>query len=175
MHLKIAGYQKHSSVNGPGIRFVLFVQGCPHHCPGCQNPETHDRDGGQEVDTDEILRIIADTRYLDGVTLSGGDPFLQAEAMALVARRVHELGMSVWAYTGWTYEQILDGQAGEEGISLLKNVDVLVDGRYIESRRSADVIWRGSSNQRLIDVASSLKEGRVIPQDTAAEREQIAL
>ena len=85
------------------------------------------------------------------------------------------MGMSVWAYTGWTYEQILDGQAGEEGISLLKNVDVLVDGRYIESRRSADVIWRGSSNQRLIDVASSLKEGRVIPQDTAAEREQIAL
>ena len=146
MHLKIAGYQKHSSVNGPGIRFVLFVQGCPHHCPGCQNPETHDRDGGHEV-----------------------------EAMALAARGVHELGMSVWAYTGWTYEQILDGQAGEEGISLLKNVDVLVDGRYIESRRSADVIWRGSSNQRLIDVASSLKEGRVIPQDTAAEREQIAL
>lgn len=160
--VRVAGMKKHSSVNGPGIRFVVFMQGCPHHCPGCQNPETHDMEGGILTDTEEVLVEISGTKYLDGVTISGGDPMAQPEALYEISRGARDMHLGVWVYTGWTYEQIMAGQAGQSAIRALRYVDVLVDGKYIEARSDANSIWRGSSNQRLIDVQESLRMGRVV-------------
>lgn len=163
MRVRIAGYKKHTLVNGPGVRFVLFMQGCPHHCPGCQNPETWNPAGGQETDTEEIIRLIRDTKFLDGITLSGGDPLYQPEAAALIAKAAKEDGLSVWCYTGWTMEQILAGAlpatVTEE---LLPQVDVLVDGPFIQSRLSQDCIYRGSDNQRLLDARETLRTGKAV-------------
>ena len=164
--LKIAGYKKHSFVDGPGVRFTVFTQGCPHACPGCHNPETWDAEGGFPIETEDLVSLIRSTKYLDGVTLSGGDPLLQAAACAEIVRAVREEGLSVWMYTGYTYEQIRDGVAGNDAIRALREIDVLVDGRFIQSRRDASVLWRGSSNQRLIDVQASLAQGGPVPYET---------
>lgn len=157
--VKIAGAKKHSSVNGPGVRYVLFMQGCSHHCPGCQNPETHDISEGVEMEVEEVVSDILATRYLDGLTLSGGDPLFQPEASFEIARRVKESGLDIWMYTGWTFEQIMDGKAGQKAKEVLSFIDVLVDGPYVEALRSEDVIWRGSTNQHLVDVKKSLEHG----------------
>lgn len=157
--VKIAGAKKHSSVNGPGVRYVLFMQGCSHHCPGCQNPETHDISEGVEMSVDEVVSDILATRYLDGLTLSGGDPLFQPEASLEIAKRVKETGLDIWLYSGWTFEQIMDGKAGQTAKEVISFIDVLVDGPFVEALRSEDVIWRGSSNQHLIDVQKSLKNG----------------
>ena len=157
--VKIAGAKKHSSVNGPGVRYVLFVQGCSHHCPGCQNPETHDISEGVEMEVEEVVSDILATRYLDGLTLSGGDPLFQPEASFEIAKRVKESGLDIWMYTGWTFEQIMDGKAGQKAKEVLSFIDVLVDGPYVEALRSEDVIWRGSTNQHLVDVKKSLEHG----------------
>lgn len=111
MLFRLAGEIKHSLVNGPGIRYVVFFQGCPHHCEGCQNPETHDISGGMEADTDDVMERIRKAKFLDGVTLSGGDPLMQPEACGSIARAVHEMGLSVWVYTGWTMDDILHDTA----------------------------------------------------------------
>ena len=157
--VKIAGAKKHSSVNGPGVRYVLFMQGCSHHCPGCQNPETHDISEGVEMEIEDVVSDILATRYLDGLTLSGGDPLFQSEASFEIARRVKESGLDIWMYTGWTFEQIMDGKAGQKAKEVLSFIDVLVDGPYVEALRSEDVIWRGSTNQHLVDVKKSLEKG----------------
>ena len=157
--VKIAGAKKHSSVNGPGVRYVLFMQGCSHHCPGCQNPETHDISEGVEMEVEEVVSDILATRYLDGLPLSGGDPLFQPEASFEIARRVKESGLDIWMYTGWTFEQIMDGKAGQKAKEVLSFIDVLVDGPYVEALRSEDVIWRGSTNQDLVDVKKSLEHG----------------
>lgn len=157
--VKIAGAKKHSSVNGPGVRYVLFMQGCSHHCPGCQNPETHDISEGVEMEVEEVVSDILATRYLDGLTLSGGDPLFQPEASFEIARRVKESGLDIWMYTGWTFEQIMDGKAGQKAKEVLSFINVLVDGPYVEALRSEDVIWRGSTNQHLVDVKKSLEHG----------------
>ena len=160
--MRIAGVKKHSSVNGPGVRYVIFFQGCIHHCRQCQNPETWDRSGGEEKDTAEVISEMLETRYLDGITLSGGDPLLQPEAAAEIARAAKEKGLNVWAYTGWTWEQLMNQEAGQEVSEALKYIDVLVDGKFMQELKSNDVIWRGSSNQRLIWAARSLEEGKVL-------------
>jgi anaerobic ribonucleoside-triphosphate reductase activating protein len=157
MRFQMAGRIKHSLVNGPGVRYVLFFQGCTHGCPGCQNPETWDRAGGHEADTGEILREISRIRYLDGITLSGGDPLLQPEAAAEIARGAKALGLSVWCYTGWTWENL--PAASRQALAC---IDVLVDGPFILARKDGRAKWRGSSNQRLIDVKKSLQEGRAV-------------
>ena len=144
--VRISGSKKHSSVNGPGVRYVLFFQGCPHHCPGCQNPETHDPVGGT----------------LDGLTFSGGDPLLQPDAVIEIARAAKNAGLNIWLYTGWTFEQIQKGAAGEKAKEALTQLDVLVDGPFVEKLKTGNAIWRGSDNQRLIDVPRSLAEGSVI-------------
>lgn len=148
--MRIAGTIKHSLVNGPGIRYVIFFQGCKHRCKGCHNPQTHDFDGGNEVPVQTVIDDIAQAKHLDGVTLSGGDPLLQPEAAIRIADAAHGIGLSVWCYTGYTLEQILDGEAGQSAVELLDHIDCLVDGPYIESLRSEDCIYRGSTNQRLI-------------------------
>lgn len=157
--MKLAGEIKHSLVNGPGIRYVIFFQGCPHRCPGCQNPETHDLAGGAEVNPDNLIERISSTKCLDGVTLSGGDPLMQPEECAKIAAAVQPMGLNVWLYTGWTMEEILADPLKRKSV---RDVDVIVDSPFIQSLRSEACLWRGSSNQRLIDVQQSLKENRVI-------------
>ena len=157
--IRICGIKKHSFVDGPGTRFTLFTQGCPHCCPGCHNPETADPNAGILTDTINLITQIRETKYLDGLTLSGGDPFLQGKAIAEIAKAAGGMGLSVWAYTGWTWEELIQNKAGDDAQKALQYVDVLVDGRFMKNRMLNAPIWRGSSNQRLIDVKQSLKTG----------------
>lgn len=155
-NIKIAGSVRHSSVNGPGVRYVLFFQGCPHHCRECQNPETWDPQAGQEIAVSDIVEEIRNTRYLDGVTFSGGDPMMQAEGLIELSKAVKDLDLSIWCYTGWTFEEILSGVAGEKAKEALSYIDVLVDGPFHIEEKTDSAIYRGSSNQRLVDLSKSL-------------------
>lgn len=158
--LRLAGVIRESIVDGPGWRFVVFAQGCPHHCEGCQNPQTHPFDGGYLTNTENLLREIRKDPLLAGITLSGGEPFCQAEPLAVLARGVHALGLSVMAYSGWTFEQLLDGSSENKGWrALLEETDILVDGKFILAEKSLALLFRGSRNQRLIDVKASLHNG----------------
>ena len=160
MKIRIAGLVNDSIVDGPGLRLTVFTQGCPHRCPGCHNPQSHDFEGGELRDTDEILEMMRDNVLLDGITLSGGEPFAQPEACTALARGAHQSGVSVWCYTGYTFETLLQGDTRWQ--ELLREIDVLVDGPFILSQRTLDAHFRGSSNQRILDVAQSLKDGRAI-------------
>lgn len=159
MKVRLAGVTRDSIVDGEGLRMVVFVQGCPHHCPGCHNPQTHDPTGGYETDTEELLKELAANTLEQGITLSGGEPFCQCEAMLELARGARAMGRDVWIYSGWTFEELL---ADEEKAELLRECDVLVDGRYVESMRTLALPFRGSANQRVIDVRRSLAEGKVV-------------
>lgn len=141
--MRIAGIVPVSLVNGEGIRFVVFLQGCGHHCPGCQNPETWDFYGGQDVDPEDIAaQYLRHAHLLDGITLSGGDPFYQQEeCMKLLDLLPEET--NVWVYTGFDYDEIKD-------TPLAKRADVIVDGPYIEALRTETLPYRGSTNQRII-------------------------
>lgn len=164
--LRLAGVIRESIVDGPGWRFVVFAQGCPHHCPGCQNPQTHDFAGGYDSKVGNLIAEMQKNPLLSGVTLSGGDPFAQAEPFAVLAAEAHKLGLNVITYTGWTYEQIqggLDSHAGWR--ELLAVTDVLVDGRFLLEEKSLAVLFRGSRNQRTIDVKRSLAQGTVVECD----------
>lgn len=160
MLMRIAGLANDSIVDGPGLRLTVFTQGCPHHCPGCHNPQSHDFAGGKLCDTGEILEIMHDNTLLDGITLSGGEPFAQAEACAELARAAHDAGLSVWCYTGYIFEELLQGKP--EWLELLSNIDVLVDGPFVLSQRTLEAHFRGSSNQRIIDVQQSLRTGKTV-------------
>lgn len=157
MDIRIFGTVNDSIVDGPGLRYTVFTQGCPHKCPGCHNPESHDFDGGRLVDTDEIIAQMKKNPLLDGVTLSGGEPFCQPEACLMIARAAHEAGLNVWAYSGYTYEQLL-----EKTPELLKEVDVLVDGPFILAQRSLELKFKGSRNQRLIDIKKTQQKGEIV-------------
>ena len=159
---RIAGMVKHSSVDGPGVRFTVFFQGCPHHCPGCHNPETWDPAGGEEISFEDLIQEINNTRYLDGITLSGGDPLMQPSAVIAAADAAPAKGLTVWCYSGWTFEEILEGKAGNTAIEALNHIDVLVDGPFRLELLSKECIYRGSSNQRLIDVPASLSAGKAL-------------
>lgn len=162
-NLRLAGVVDDSIVDGPGFRFVIFTQGCPHHCPGCHNPETHDFEGGYEKSCEEIMQIIASNPILKGVTFSGGEPFCQAEALCELADMIRAKGLNIMCYTGYTFEQLMAGaQNHPEWLALLERCDVLVDGRYEEDKRSLLLKFRGSSNQRLLDVPASLQQGRAV-------------
>ena len=159
MDIRIAGLVNDSIVDGPGFRLAVFTQGCPHNCEGCHNPETHDFSGGTVKDTAEIIKIMQDNPLLDGVTLSGGDPFCQPEPCIEIARAAHKLGLSVWAYSGWTFEAIM---ADENMSALAKEIDVLIDGPFILSQRTLDKRFMGSKNQRAIDMKKSIEAGTVV-------------
>jgi anaerobic ribonucleoside-triphosphate reductase activating protein len=156
--VRIAGVVRESIVDGPGLRFVVFTQGCPHHCVGCHNPQSHDFDGGYDCELDKILAAIGQNPLLSGITLSGGEPFCQAQALLPLARAVRERGLGVMAYSGWTFEELLklDDPAVKP---LLECCDLLVDGRYVEPLRDLTLRFRGSSNQRILDVPASLSSG----------------
>ena len=156
MEIRIAGFENDSIVDGPGFRLAVFTQGCPHHCPGCHNPETHDFAAGTVVDTEKIVAQMLDNPLLDGLTLSGGEPFCQPQPCAALAKAAHAANLNVWAYSGFTFEQLLEKP---EVQILLREVDVLVDGRFELGLRTLDMRFRGSKNQRLIDVKKSLEAG----------------
>jgi anaerobic ribonucleoside-triphosphate reductase activating protein len=163
MKIRLASpLQCDSIVDGEGIRTVIWTQGCPHNCKGCHNPETHDFNGGFEVDIDDIKKELDSLQNQDGITLSGGDPFAQPEACYEIAKYAKELGLNVWCYTGFTYELLLMMAAKKEiYLKLLQNIDVLIDGRFVIELRSLSTKFRGSSNQRVIDVKKSLDSGEV--------------
>ena len=160
MKLRLASdITRDSIVDGPGLRSVIWAQGCSHNCAGCHNPETHDFNGGFEADTKDVINKLASLKLQKGVTLSGGDPFFQPEAMTEIAMAARTLNMNVWAYTGFTLDQLLDPKSPhyKERLELLQHVDVLVDGRFEIDKRDTSLLFRGSSNQRLIDVQRSLQ------------------
>lgn len=155
--------QTDSIVDGEGIRSVIWFQGCSHNCLGCHNPETHDFNAGVVVSLDEMKKQIDELEYQSGVTFSGGDPMMQVEALEELARYVKEKGMNVWVYTGFTFEELLKlASKNDNYMKALKQIDVLVDGKFVLDLRSFDVQFRGSSNQRIIDVAKSLEKGEVV-------------
>lgn len=155
--------QTDSIVDGEGIRTVIWTQGCPHHCNGCHNPRTFNYKGGFEADTDDIIKEISNVQLQDGVTFSGGDPMVQAEACAKIAKAAKELGLSIWTYTGYTFEELQEKAKENPGImEFLQYIDVLIDGRFILEEKSMDIYYRGSKNQRIIDVPKTLKRNRVI-------------
>lgn len=151
--------QTDSIVDGKGLRCVLWTQGCLHNCLGCHNPNTHALDGGEEFSIDEVISWIERYPYHDGITLSGGEPFLQPDALVKVLDGIEHLHYNVWCYTGFVFEQLVEDASKRK---LLEKIDVLVDGPFVLSKRSLAISFRGSTNQRLIDVKASLKENRVI-------------
>lgn len=164
MNIRIAGTVNDSIVDGAGYRFTIFTQGCPHRCPGCHNPQTHDFSGGTEITPEELLQKIKANPLLDGVTFSGGEPFSQAEALTELARKIHAMGgLDIVTYTGYTFEQLLAG-SGENPAwrTLLEETDILIDGLFIESQKSYEVRFRGSANQRYLDARESLRQGKAI-------------
>lgn len=161
MRISLSGIAGDSIVDGPGIRLAIFTQGCPHHCPGCHNPQTHDPAGGYWGDTDDITAAMAENPLLDGITLSGGEPFLQPVSCHALAKEAHRLGLNVWAYTGYTWEDLL-AQNDAERMALLHETDVLVDGPFLLAERSLNLRFKGSRNQRTIDVRKSLGAGTIV-------------
>lgn len=160
LDIRLAGTLSESIVDGPGLRYVIFVQGCPHRCKGCHNPETHDFGGGYIANTDEIIEEILQNPLLQGVTLSGGEPFMQPEPLIEIVRAVKEKGKDVVAYSGFTFEEIV--AAGGAKLNLLKLCDFLIDGKFDINKRSLALQFRGSSNQRIVDVKQSLLLEKVV-------------
>ncbi len=161
--LRIAGIVNDSVVDGLGIRMTLFTQGCPHRCPGCHNQHTHDFGGGYDITLGEIAQRVKGNPLLDGMTFSGGEPFEQAEALAQLAVWLHENGLNVWCYSGYTLEELQEKAKtnGQVGV-LLDNTDVLVDGRFIEAEKNLMLNFRGSANQRVIDMNRTREQGEIV-------------
>lgn len=161
--IRLSGIAYESLVNGPGMRRVFFAQGCKHNCKGCFNPDTHDFNGGEERDIDELIKDTLANPILSGVTFSGGDPFEQADKFAYMAKVFKDKGLSVWSYTGYTYEYILENKDRKLGWKdLLNNIDVLVDGKFEEDKMQDGLKFKGSTNQRIIDVKESLRLNKII-------------
>ena len=150
-----ADLQTDSIVDGIGIRTVIWTQGCSHNCPYCHNPKTHDFNGGDLVELEDVIEELENLSGQDGVTFSGGDPMFQPRECAILAKKAHELGMNVWAYTGFTFEELIE-KGNKDILEFLNNIDVLIDGRFEIDKKSLDLEFRGSSNQRIIDIPKSL-------------------
>ena len=162
-NLRISGTIQESIVDGPGIRYVIFTQGCPHRCPGCHNPQTHDFAGGKDADIEEILREIEANPLLSGVTFSGGEPFCQPEALSFLGSEIKTMGKHLMVYTGYVYEELLELGKSRPAVSeLLELADILVDGPYLENERDLTLSYRGSANQRVIDLKKTKEHGTVI-------------
>lgn len=161
MTIDMAGIAGDSIVDGPGIRTTYFAQGCPHHCEGCHNPETWEFGVGTPMETDALVEIAKSNPLCRGVTFSGGEPFAQAEGFAELAELLIAEDYEVASYTGYTFEHLRDhGTPAQK--KLLSLLDVLVDGPFVLAQRSLDLVYRGSANQRIIDVQKSLTSGEVV-------------
>lgn len=157
MALRVLRIVEGTSVDGPGLRTSVYLAGCQHHCPGCHNPQSWNADGGDDMTTDQLLEVIAQNDA--PLTLSGGDPLFQHQAVKQLLQRVKsELKLNVWVYTGFTWEQLMERPLLKE---LMKWIDVLVDGPFVQSQRDISLRFRGSTNQRLIDVATTLATGNI--------------
>lgn len=161
MKIRLAGIVDESIVDGKGIRMTVFTQGCPHHCPGCHNPQTHDFTGGTEEDTDDIFERFCENPLLRGITFSGGEPFCQPVPLKALADRVHSVKKDITIYTGWTYEQLI-AMHDPDVDALLSVCDVLVDGPFVEALKDPDLLFRGSENQRLIDMRATRETGNIV-------------
>ena len=159
--IKIAGTVNDSVVDGDGYRFTIFTQGCPHHCAGCHNPQTHDFTAGRLADTDKLLAHIRDNILLAGVTFSGGEPFCQPRPLTELAQKLHAHHLDVWSYSGYTLEE-LQQMHNPDVDALLAEIDVLVDGRFDETQRDLTLAFRGSRNQRVIDMQATRKTGSLV-------------
>ena len=158
--LDLAGIAGDSIVDGPGIRTTIFAQGCPHHCPGCHNPETWDFGCGTQVPVEAVVEMAKANPLCRGVTFSGGEPFAQAGEFARLGRLLKQEGYEVASYSGYTFEQLLKGTAEQK--ELLDAIDVLIDGPYLEGERSLELNFRGSRNQRILNVPASLEAGQAV-------------
>lgn len=149
--INVFGITKESIVDGKGFRYALFVQGCPHKCKGCHNMDSWKMGAGTIMDTDEIFADFIKNPLLSGMTLSGGEPFMQAEKLIPLAKKVREMGKNIWTYSGFTIEEIM-ADCVPFANELLKVTDVLVDGKFILEQKNLELSFRGSENQRVIDV-----------------------
>ena len=159
--IRIAGVVRESIVDGPGFRFVVFCQGCPHGCPGCHNPATHDFAGGYDCELEKIIAAVDANPLLDGVTFSGGEPFCQPEAFYNLGVELKKRNLNLLAYTGYTYEE-LTSMEDESVNKLLSILDLLVDGRFVLEERDLTLLFRGSKNQRVIDMNLTREKNQVI-------------
>lgn len=160
MNIQIADLVNDSIVDGNGLRFAVYVQGCSHRCKGCHNPQTHDPNGGTMMEIDEIWTRVQKNPLLDGLTFSGGEPMEQPLPLLELAKRAKEAGMDIWCYTGYTWEQLMFGSPEQK--ALLSMIDVLVDGPFLLGERTLSMPFKGSKNQRIIDVRQSFSRGEVV-------------
>ncbi|MGF6375498.1 anaerobic ribonucleoside-triphosphate reductase activating protein [Clostridiales Family XIII bacterium PM5-7] len=161
--LRIAGVVKESIVDGPGLRFVIFSQGCPHHCEQCHNAGTHDFDGGYECELEKILTAIDENPLLAGVTFSGGEPVCQAESFLTLAKAIKSRGLDIIMYSGYTYEELCVLAEKQPPLKeLINTIDTLIDGKYDHQLRDLTLSFRGSKNQRVIDMKRSQSSGQVV-------------
>lgn len=175
MEIRIAGITEESIVDGPGLRLVIFTQGCPHRCPGCHNEDTHDVNGGYTIAVEDLFnhikQLAARNKLLQGVTFSGGEPFLQPRPLAHLAKRLKAQGLDIVTYSGFTFEQLTAMAVKRKSIGqLLKYTNLLVDGLYRETERDLGLAFRGSRNQRLIDITATLTANRVILWEDAVKK-----
>lgn len=162
-YIRLSGIAYESLVNGPGIRRVFFSQGCIHNCKGCFNPDTHPFDSGELRNMNELIQDVKENPMIKGITFSGGDPFEQADKFSYMAKEFKALGLNIWSYTGYEFEYILEHIDEREGWrDLINNLDVLVDGKFQLENKKDGLRFRGSTNQRIIDVKKSLAEGIVV-------------
>lgn len=160
--LSILEIVEDTTVDGPGLRTTVYCAGCPNRCPGCHNPQSWDINNGTEVDIEDILKKILDDPFAD-VTFSGGDPMFQPAGFTALAKGIKERsGKNIWCYTGWLFEELLQNPRQRE---MLSYIDVIVDGRFIDSLKDETLRFRGSSNQRIIDVQASLQKGETVIMD----------
>lgn len=164
MYVRLAAnLQPDSIVDGDGIRTVIWFQGCRHNCLGCHNPQSHDLNGGFQVDIDELVNEVLSLKYQNGVTLSGGDPFFQPVECLYLCKKLKEHNINIWCYTGFTYEALVKKSESDNVIGeILSNIDVLIDGKFELDKKSLNFKFRGSSNQRIIDLKRTKEEGKLI-------------
>lgn len=164
MEIRLAApLQSDSVVDGYGVRTVIWTQGCSHNCPFCQNPSTHSFTDGKSYSVEEIFSELDNLKGQNGITLSGGDPLFQIDAVCEIAKYAENIGLNIWCYTGFTYEEILEmGKKNKKYLEFLKHIDVLVDGKFEMAKKDLNLLFRGSSNQRLIDMRETLKKKKVV-------------
>jgi anaerobic ribonucleoside-triphosphate reductase activating protein len=163
MKIRLADHIQYDSiVDGEGLRTVIWTQGCPHHCAGCHNPTTHNSNGGKLTDVERIEKALLKIPRQDGITLSGGEPFMQLDACTELATFAKSIGLNVWCYTGYRYEELLElAKQDSRYLKMLSNIDVLIDGKFMIEQRSFNTLFRGSKNQRIIDVPRSLSNNNI--------------
>lgn len=159
--LRISGIEPESIVDGKGFRYVIFTQGCPHDCPGCHNPQTHDFNGGKWADVQDLFLEIIENPLLKGVTFSGGEPFCQPKPLLALAKLIHTRKLDLTIFTGYTYEELPELHDADVD-ALLDETDVLIDGRFVLAQKDLTLCFRGSRNQRIIDMVQTRRTGHLV-------------